>query len=299
MIGYLLMSHSTNQPTKKPEPSKHAEPVFSDKNFSWQDGRHWFDAGIVLFKQVKNYWYLTCLLLGVLMALVSNIALGMVTVLVVFTSPLITAFIMNACFKVKNNQELSFAVLWQDIAVHLNGLMVLGVLSAVFSVIAHTINTQLLHWFGLPIELTPEMLGHITGGDVLLRAMLSMLTNIPIALALAFSPVLVLLKLISPLTAVKYSVLGVLKSWKAFVSLVLLFLLAVFAVIVLVSLLVGIIMAVMGPSSQILINMMALFVGLTVAGIGLCAQYQAYTEIFYNNPESNEDDDDTEVYAEI
>ncbi|VAW43910.1 hypothetical protein MNBD_GAMMA02-1557 [hydrothermal vent metagenome] len=274
-----------------------SNPEFSDKIFSWRDGRHWFDVGIALFKQVKNYWYLGCLLLGVLIALISNIAMGLVPVVVIFASPLVTAFIMNACDKATNNQTLGFASLWQEIIINLNAFMLLGVLSALFSVVAHYVHIQLLQLFNLPIELTQEMVSIITGREVMLRAVLNIVTNLPIALALAFSPALILFKRTKPLKAVKSSVLGVIKSWKAFVTLMLLFMLVFFGVVLLASFVVAIVMAVMGPGSQMLINVIILFFAVTVAGIGLCAQYQAYTEVYKHGKE--DDKNGTEIYAEI
>lgn len=270
---------------------------FSDKIFTWRDGRHWFDVGIGLFKQVKNYWYINCLLLVVLISLASNIALGMVPILVIFASPLITAFMMNACDKVVNNQVITFAVVWQKIVQNLPAFMLLGVISAVFSIISHYLHNQLLELFSLSAQLTEEVLENMTGREAVLRGLLNLATSLPIALALAFSPALILFKKHQPLIAVKYSVLGVIKSWKAFLTLTLLFLLVFFGVVVFASFVVAIVMAIMGPTSQVLINIIILFFAVTVAGIGLCAQYQAYTEVF--QPDTEADDGNTEIYTEI
>ena len=192
------------------------EIQIADKAFTWRDGRHWFDAGIVLFKQVKNHWYLICLLFAVVVALISQVAVNMVHVVVVFTSPLITAFMMNACHKSTNN-ELSHGVsLWQSISSHLNALMLLGVISAVLSVMTHYVHIQMLQVFGLSVELTQEMVEVMTGREALLRTVINVVINLPIALALAFSPALILFKRCQPIKAIKYSVLGVIKSWKSF-----------------------------------------------------------------------------------
>ncbi len=272
-------------------------PVFSNKKFSWRDGKRWFDGGINSFKLVKNYWYLTCLLLGVLISLLSSVSAHLVAVVVVFASPLITAFIMNACFKVANQQLLSFAVLWQDVLKNINALMVLGVISAVLSLLAYYTHNQLLQLFSLPLELTEEQVKNMTSSEAMLRAVLNIATNFPIAMALAFSPALIVFKQTQPFEAVKQSVIGVVKSWQAFVVLILLFMLVFFGIVILASLVVAMVMAVLGPSSQILVNVIVLFFALTAAGIGLCAQYHAYMEVFWQDLESN--NDDTAIYAEI
>ncbi len=269
----------------------------SEKVFSWRDGRHWFDVGISLFKQVKNFWYLNCLLLGVLVLLIANIAIGLVAIVVIFASPLITAYMMNACKYAASNEILNFSMLWQQIVKRLNAFMLLGVISALLSVASYYIHIQLLHVFNLPVDLTEDLVAGMTGKEALLRAVLNVITSLPIALALAFSPALVLFQDNHPFQGVKYSVLGVIRSWKAFVTLTLLFLLVFFGVVLLASFVIAIIMAVMGPSSQILVNIVVLFFAVTAAGIGLCAQYQAYTEVFQDKKE--EGDHDTEIYAEI
>ena len=272
-------------------------PQLADKTFTWRDGRHWFDEGIVLFKQVKNYWYLNCMLLAVLIALVANLSMSLVPVVVIFASPLITAFIMNACHKAANNQVLNFASLWQNIVRHINAFMLLGVISALLSVIFQYLHIQLLQLFNLPIEISEEMVANMTGGEAMLRAVLNIATNLPIALALAFSPALILFKQTKPIEAVKSSVLGVIKSWKAFLTMMLLFMLLFFGVVILASLVVAIVMAVIGPGNQLLINIIVLFFAVTAAGIGLCAQYQAYMEVFQQD--NKVDENDSEFYAEI
>jgi len=277
-------------------------PQFSDKIFAWRDGRHWFDVGIVLFKQVKNYWYLSCLMLALVISLVSYVAMGLVPVVVIFASPLTTAFIMNACNKATHNQVLGFASLWQNIINNLNAFLLLGTLSAVFSVISYYVHIQLLHWFNMPVELTQEIAKTMTGREAMLRAVLNIVTNLPIALALAFSPALILFKKTKPIDAVKSSVLGVIKSWKAFLTLMLLFMLVFFGIILLASFMVAIIMTVMGPSSQMLVNVIIVFFAVTAAGIGLCAQYQAYSEVYQHDQEGDDtegDENGTEIYAEI
>ena len=80
-------------------------------------------------------------------------------------------------------------------------------------------------------------------------------------------------------------------------TLTLLFMLVFFGVVLMASFVVAIVMAVMGPGSQILINLIVLFFAITVAGIGLCAQFQAYTEVFQQDADI--DTVETEIYTEI
>jgi hypothetical protein len=278
------------------------KPRLTDKIFTWKDGRHWFDVGIFLFKQVKNYWYISCLLLGVLIVLLSQLSASLVPVVMIFASPIITAFIMNACDKTINKQVLVFSALWQKIVANINAFMLLGVISALLSVIAHYAHIQLLHFFNLPVDITAELAKTMTGGEAMLRTVLNLVTNLPIVLALAFSPALILFQNTKPFTAVKSSVEGVIKSWKAFVTLMLLFMLVFFGIVLLASFVIAIVMTVLGPSSQMLVNAIIVFFAVTAAGIGLCAQYQAFTEV-YENGDSDDGtgliQNDTEIYTEI
>ncbi len=271
--------------------------VFSEKEFSWRDGKHWFDAGILYFKVVKTFWYLNCLLLGVGAALLANVSATLTSLVMVFASPLVTAFMMKACANVANMNTVSFSVLWQLILRNLNPLMVLGLITAILSVISQYMHIQLLGAFSLSVEITEEMMKNMTGKEVILRGVLNIMTNLPIALALVFSPALILFKLYQPIKAIQHSFLGFIKSWKAFLTLMLLFLLLFFAVVLLASFVISLIETVMGAGSQMLVNGVVLFFIVTVAGIGLCAQYQAYTEVFQQDEVVNERG--SEIYTEI
>ena len=279
-----------NQPLKPPS--------FSAKTFTWKDGKLWFDSGVTLFKQVKNYWYLLCMMLAVVMMLSANISLAFVGLLMVFVSPLITAFIMNLCHNIKQQAMFTFSSLWTEILSQINLLLLLGVYAILLSLLFQQAHLQLLAVFQLPVELTETMLKNISGKESLLRALLNLVTNLPVAFAMAFAPALILFNHLQPHTAIKFSVLGVLKAWKAFAALALLFTLMFFGVVMLATLIISIIMAVFGPASQVMINVIILFFAITIAGIGLCAQYQAFVEIFNinNEPPANHG---TEIYTEI
>lgn len=276
-------------------------PIFSAKKFTWRDGKEWFDAGVLIFKQVKNHWYLACFALVFLLALMSNISAELVAVLAVIISPLITAYMMNCCRHATQEQALTFAQLWQPILTNISGLLVLGLISAGLSVLFHYIHLQILIAFDLPVVLTEEMALNLSGKESLFRALLNLLTNIPVALALAFSPALIIFNKTIPTQAIKFSAHGVIRSWKAFVALVLLFLLLFFGIVLFASLLMAILQAVLGTSSQLLMMVIVLFFVITAGGIGLGAQYQAYVDIFQNDTDQMNDKEGhgTEIYTEI
>lgn len=271
--------------------------IFNTKTFSWRDGKRWFDGGVELFKQAKNYWYLLCLMVGLLMLLVGQLSGVLMAVVVIFVSPLVTAFMMKLCHVIAAKQSVIVSQIWQLIMSHKSAFLILGGLSALLSLIFQQIHIQLLVLAGLPLELTEELVKQMSGKEVLLRALINIATNLPVALALSFSPALILFNQTVPLTAMKQSVFGVLKAWKAFVVLVLLFMLMFFGVMVLASIVMAILSAVLGANSHGLIQMIVLFFALTVAGIGLCAQYHAFIDIF--QIKSAEENLDTEIYTEI
>lgn len=263
---------------------------------SWRNGKNWFAQGVDSFKQVKNFWYLSCLLLIVAMALLINLSVSFVTVAVIFASPVITAFMMNCCFQVEQQKPMSFVQTWQQVLKPLNSFLILGMISAALSLIMQQIYLQLMSWLNLPIELTQEMVKNMTGKEAFIRAVLNLMTNIPLALALVFSPALILFNKSQPIHAIKFSVLGVIHAWKAFVSFVLLVTITLFAIILMASFLTSLFVVVFGGNGQLLLNVMVLFLVFTITGIILCGQYHAYSEIFENN---SKNDDEIEIYAEI
>ncbi|TDR22383.1 BPSS1780 family membrane protein [Marinicella litoralis] len=273
-------------------------PIFSAKNFTWKDGRLWFDAGVKLFKQVKNYWYMLCFILAVLMMMAANISVTFVGFLMVFISPIITVVMMGLCHHMNNESKSSVSSLWAEILTQINLYFVLGIYAMLLSLFFQQVHFQLLAAFNLPAELTETMVQNMSGKESFLRAMLNLVTNLPVALAMAFAPALIMFKHTLPHQAIKFSVLGVLRAWKPFVALGLLFILLFFGVMILATLIISIVMAVMGPASQVMINVIVLFFAITIAGIGLCAQYQAFIEIFkIEKDQTNQDG--TEIYTEI
>ncbi|MCX7554667.1 BPSS1780 family membrane protein [Marinicella sp. S1101] len=271
---------------------------FSDKNFTWQDGKNWFNQGIIFFKLVKNMWYVSCLVMGVLFLLLASVALPLVAVLVIFASPMVTAFIMNCCQAVRLGQPLQINMLWQDVFKQLNYFLLLGLFSALLSMVMQQVHVLLLSAYELPLEMTEEMAMNMSGAEALLRVLFNLITNLPVALALAFSPALILFKRAHPVNAIKFSVLAVLRSWKAFIALVLLIVLVFFGVLILASIVGSVVLMVMGSAGQLVANVLVLFFVFTVTGIGLCSQYQAFTELFADD-EQEPESEDTEVYAEI
>lgn len=271
----------------------------TQKQLTWQNGKQWFVQGVDTFKLVKNNWYLSCILLAIILLLLSNVSIAMVAIAVIFASPMITAFMMNCCQHLNQNKGSRFASLWQDVIKRINGFIMLGLISAVLSIVMQQIYLQLMSALNLPVELTQEMIVNMTGREAFIRALLNLLTNIPVALALAFSPALILFNNDHPVKAIKFSYLGVLHAWKAFVSFVLLVVLLFFGIIIMASVLTSIFVVIFGGTGQFLLNILVLFFAFTITGVILCGQYHAYTEIYEKDPDEGENEEPTEIYAEI
>lgn len=269
----------------------------TQNKFTWQNGKNWFVKGVDTFKQVKNNWYLSCIILALILALLSNVSIMLVAIVLIFASPMITAFIMNCCYQVKQQNQLNFMQLWQGVFQRINGFIMLGLISAALSLIMQQIFLQLMSVLNLPVELTQEMIENMTGREAFIRAVLNLLTNMPVALALAFSPALILFNNDHPIKAIKFSYLGVAYAWKAFISFVLLVVLLFFGIILMASVITSVFVVVFGGTGQFMLNLLVLFFAFTITGIVLCGQYHAYTEIYES--ESKEDDEQSEIYAEI
>ncbi len=278
------------------------KPPFTHTEFSWKSGKNWFDAGVMYFKQVKMQWYSVCIMLGVLMVLIGNVSPNFVTIMMVFASPMVSAFMMKCCQQANNLAAYNLAKLWQPVIENFNAFIVLGVLTAGLTLLLNYLQEQILLLYDLPLVLTEEMVRNMSGKESLFRACLNLLSNIPVAMALAFSPALIIFKQTKPISAIKFSAMGVVRAWRAFVAMTLIFLLLFFAIVVVASLMISMVAAIMGAASPLVVNVIVLFFVVTAGGIGLGAQYQAYTEIFAADDASTDEtggDDGTEIYTEI
>lgn len=271
---------------------------FSNKLISWRHGKQWFDQGIMDFKALKSYWYFACLLLGLLMMLVGQFAPKLLPIVMVFISPLFTAFMMNLCRAKHDGKALDIPDILSKLQYKINGFLLLGVISAVLSLLFEQIHLQIQLMLGLSGELTQEMVENMTGKEAFVRSILNLLTNLPVAMALAFSPALICFNNSKPIRAIIDSFLGVVRGWKGFVVMVLMFILMFMAVVVFASLILTMITALTGAVSGFVVNLIIFFFVLTAAGIGISAQYQAFCDIYHQDSPS-EENDGTEIYTEI
>jgi hypothetical protein len=271
---------------------------FTNKELSWRHGKQWFDQGVFDFKSLKSYWYFACLVLGLLMMFIGQFTPKLMPFTMIFISPLFTAFMMSLCKSQNAGQAIKVPSVISSIQLKLSDFFILGVISAALGLLAQQIHLQLLHFLGLPVELTEEMVKNMTGKEAFVRSMLNMVTNLPVAMALAFSPALILFNNSKPIKAITNSFLGVIKGWKGFVVIVLLFFLLFMAVVICASLILTLVAAMTGGASNLIVNVIIFFFVLTIAGIGICTQYQAFCDIFHQKT-PDEDDDGTEIYTEI
>jgi hypothetical protein len=274
-------------------------PNNKTQTFTWKNGRQWFEQGVMTFKAIKAYWYMATLALMMVAAVLMNLAPVVVSLIMIILSPVLTAFIMVLCQQLNTQQPLSAAVAWSAVTGTMNNLLLLGVLAALLSVVFQLIHNQLILLLGLPLEVTEEMVQQMTGKEAMTRVLVAMLTNLPVALALAFSPILVLLQGQLPWAAMRQSVAAVLTAWRAFLALTVMFILLTFGIIVLASLMISILLMVMGGASALIINLIIMFGMITLLGVGLCAQFHAYLELFTGPGEAGDSADGTEIYTEI
>ena len=267
------------------------------KSATWKQGKHWFDDGLKLFNEIKNHWFLLCFTLAALLFLLSHISLNLVSFLMLFVSPVFTALVLMICQQFRKSQPISVASAAQQVMTQLNSLLALGVITVLLGLLLQQMNLQILYLMGLPVEVTKSMLENMSNQEVFTRSIVNFLSNLPLALALAFSPALIVFNRHRPLQAVWLSVKATIKAWKAFVVLSLLFILTVFGVLLLSSLVFAVLTTVIGAASQFILSLMVLILIAVIAGLGLCAQYMAYLDIFM--PENEEENNDTQTTIEL
>ncbi|MCB1582754.1 MAG: BPSS1780 family membrane protein [Marinicella sp.] len=267
-------------------------PNHSHKPITWKHGKQWLEHGLITFKAVKMFWYFICFVLAILMSSVELLAPSLVPLLVVFTSPFVAALMMAFCQKQQQGSNINPAEIGQMIYSNSSSLMILGLLGVVLSLFFQYLHDQLLIFWGLPTELTQTIIKNMAAKEALIRTILNIFTNLPLAVAFTFSPALILFNQIQPFTAIQSSFSGVMYSWKAFVVLMLLFILVFMVILLFAGFVISTMMMVFGAASNVFIEIMVFFFILTFAGIAMSAQYHAYIDIYGINQQDDNPDEE-------
>lgn len=276
----------------------------------WSTGKQWLNQGIRLFQQMQKHWYATLLLVGISVMFLSILSTQVALMVLMLTMPLMTAWFYLLCRGVQRNpQQLHlFGQLWSEcgslLLTRFNHLLLLGVLAVILNYAMHFVQLMLLETLQLP-PLTQEAAAEISLSEALSRMLVNLITGLPVALLMAFSPALVMFNEENPIQAMIGSVKTVLFAWQAILSLTLWLMLLAMAAAFIISLVMGLLATAFGLG---VVNiLMLIFMGVML-GVVFSANYVTYDALYpdknNNNDDNNSSDQDSNqqqesIYKEI
>lgn len=249
---------------------------------TWSTGKQWLMQSIKLFQQMQKHWYATLLILGLAVMMLSMMSVQVALMFLMLVMPVITAWYYLLCRRIQTNPQQTQVPgqLWLHcrnlLLTRLNALLILGVLAVALNYAMHAVQLMLLEAMQLPV-LTQETAAEITFSEALLRLLVSVLSGLPVALLMAFSPALVIFNDDSPIQAMIRSVKTVFFAWQAILSLTLWLMMLSMAAAFILSLVVGLLAGAFGMGiANVLI---LLFMGVMM-GVVFSANYVTYDALY-------------------
>ena len=285
-------------PYQQPQPKQ---------TLSWSLGKQWLSQGIQLFQKMQKHWYATLLLVIITVMLISILSTQVAMMALMLAMPLMTAWYYLLCRQVQSNpqQGQMSSQLWSRcgslLLKRFNVLLLLGVLAVILNYAMHALQLMLLESLQLP-PLTQETAAEVSLSEALTRLTVNVMTGLPVALLMAFSPALVVFNEDTPVQAMIRSVKTVIFAWRPILSLTLWLMLLAMAAAFIVSLVMGLLAGVFGMG---VVNVvMLLFMGVMM-GVVFSANYVTYDALYPvkhdNNNDSNDPDSEQQesIYKEI
>ncbi|KAA3647475.1 MAG: hypothetical protein DWP95_03055 [Proteobacteria bacterium] len=271
-------------------PYQHPQPK---QALNWSLGKQWLSQGIKLFQHMQKHWYATLLMVAFAVMLLSILSVQVALMALMLAMPLMTAWFYLLCRQQSKNGEVLPAAIqlwsqcWQKLLTRFNVLLLLGVLAVALNYLMHTLQLGLLEALQLP-PLTPDAAAEIMLSEALLRLLVNIITGIPVALLMAFSPALVMFNEDTPIQAMIRSVKTVLFAWRPILSLTMWLMMLALAAAFVISLVMGLLAGVFGLG---MVNvLMLLFMGVMM-GVVFSANYVTYDALYPVNGDNNDSQD--------
>ncbi|MCX7545449.1 hypothetical protein [Marinicella gelatinilytica] len=262
------------------------------QTLNWPLGKQWLGQGIKLFQQMQKHWYATLLLVGIAIMVLSMASAQVAMMALMLAMPLMTAWFYLLCRTQQNNNNYQsmtqlWSSCWQLLITRFNVLLLLGVLAVMLNYLMHAVQLGLLNALQLP-PLTPDMAEEILLSEAFLRLLVNILTGLPVALLMAFSPALVMFNGDTPFQAMIRSVKTVLFAWQPILSLTLWLMLLAMAAAFMLSLLMGLLAGAFGMG---IVNIMMLLFMSVMMGVVFSANYVTYDALYPVNKNNDNDPD--------
>lgn len=267
---------------------------------NWSLGKQWLNQGIQCFQRMQKHWYATLLLLGLAVLLLSLLSVQFALMTLMLAMPLMTTWYYLLCRQVQRNSNQTpmtgqlWSQCWSLLLTRFNVLLLLGVLAVILNYLMHALQLMLLDALQLA-PLTPETANNIPLSEALTRLSVNILTGLPVALLMAFSPALVMFNSDTPVQAMVRSVKTVFFAWQPILSLTLWLMLLAMAAAFIVSLVMGLLASAFGLGVVNVIMLM--FMGVMM-GVVFSANYVAYDALYPLNNDQDDDDHDDVIGAD-
>lgn len=272
----------------------------------WSLGRRWLQQSIALFQVMQKQWYGTVMLAGFGLLILSMVSAQFALLLLMLCMPLITAWFYIHCRHrqlyfsqgqwLTRHSALAWPLAWQQLKSRFNALLTLGLVAVIINYGMYYVQTGLMNLWQLA-PLTEELAQQLTLQEAFLRMFINVLTGLPLALLMAFSPALIMFNNNSPFSAMILSVKSVITAWKPLLSLFI----WVFLLLMAVSFVVGVVNALLASifGAGVTGVIMLLFV-MIMMGFVFSTNYISYMSLFPDESDNESSDDESQpIYAEI
>lgn len=272
----------------------------------WSLGRRWLQQSIALFQVMQKQWYGTVMLAGFGLLILSMVSAQFALLLLMLCMPLITAWFYIHCRHrqlyfsqgqwLTRHSALAWPLAWQQLKSRFNALLTLGLVAVIINYGMYYVQTGLMNLWQLA-PLTEELAQQLTLQEAFLRMFINVLTGLPLALLMAFSPALIMFNNNSPFSAMILSVKAVITAWKPLLSLFI----WVFLLLMAVSFVVGVVNALLASifGAGVTGVIMLLFV-MIMMGFVFSTNYISYMSLFPDESDNESSDDESQpIYAEI
>jgi len=272
----------------------------------WSLGRRWLQQSIALFQVMQKQWYGTVMLAGFGLLILSMVSAQFALLLLMLCMPLITAWFYIHCRHrqlyfsqgqwLTRHSALAWPLAWQQLKSRFNALLTLGLVAVIINYGMYYVQTGLMNLWQLA-PLTEELAQQLTLQEAFLRMFINVLTRLPLALLMAFSPALIMFNNNSPFSAMILSVKSVITAWKPLLSLFI----WVFLLLMAVSFVVGVVNALLASifGAGVTGVIMLLFV-MIMMGFVFSTNYISYMSLFPDESDNESSDDESQpIYAEI
>jgi len=179
-------------------------------------GWYWIVQGFQMFRKAPMVWMLICFIPFLIVVSISLLMPMAGPVIFLLCAPIFLAGIMVACREQEQGRQIDVSHLFSGFKTHLTPLITIGVifvvgLVTIYSLFLSTGGGDLIAMLEHGKRYDSSEIGEISSG-ILSSFMMVILLQIPLLMAIVFSPVLIVMHNFSPINAMKKSFLACIRN---------------------------------------------------------------------------------------